>query len=553
MPLIQWRSGPTPVTISELADRGHRGEARDAVADQLAALEQRARRSARRRRRPRARACRCAASRRRRGRACAALTAADRRPSYFGRRGCGARGRGRRPDQRRRGRPAAGSPRGRPAPSAASDDQRGDEAAAVGALRGAPGENRGRRTKANPPRSAPRRPASRARRGGPRRRARRRTASRRRSTAIASEHGGAIVPRRPGAPANAPTAPARGRLPDRLRGRNPSAPQATEALSRGRARSRGRRAGSDRSRRPARVTPTPRRPRSGSTRPARPAPGRRSTGDAEADLAIVGGGFSGLWAALQAKERRPRPRRGPARGRPDRVGPRAAATAASSSSSLTHGIGNGLARFPEEMPTRSSASGSRTSRRPRETLERHGIDCDLEQRRRARRRASSRTRSAWLARGGRALRALRPRRRAPRPRRGPGRGRLADLPRRRLATARGAALVDPAQALLGPAARGRASSASGSTRARRSTALATTAAGRRARDADGGAVRARRRRCSRRAPSRRCCGAIRRYVVPVYDYVLVTEPLSAGAARRDRLARTARASATAPTSSTTTG
>ena len=46
--------------------------------------------------------------------------------------------------------------------------------------------------------------------------------------------------------------------------------------------------------------------------------------------------------------------------------------------------------------------------------------------------------------------------------------------------------------------------------------------------------------------------AIRHYVVPVYDYVLVTEPLSAAQLRRDRLASTARASATAATSSTTT-
>ena len=46
--------------------------------------------------------------------------------------------------------------------------------------------------------------------------------------------------------------------------------------------------------------------------------------------------------------------------------------------------------------------------------------------------------------------------------------------------------------------------------------------------------------------------AIRRYVVPVYDYVLVTEPLSALSATRSA-GSTARASATAATSSTTTG
>ena len=46
--------------------------------------------------------------------------------------------------------------------------------------------------------------------------------------------------------------------------------------------------------------------------------------------------------------------------------------------------------------------------------------------------------------------------------------------------------------------------------------------------------------------------AIRRLVAPVYDYVLVTEPLTAAAARRDRLGGAARGSPTAATASTTT-
>ena len=48
-------------------------------------------------------------------------------------------------------------------------------------------------------------------------------------------------------------------------------------------------------------------------------------------------------------------------------------------------------------------------------------------------------------------------------------------------------------------------------------------------------------------------GEIRRRVIPVWDYVLVTEPLSAEPQARDRLAQPARASATWPTASTTTG
>ena len=46
---------------------------------------------------------------------------------------------------------------------------------------------------------------------------------------------------------------------------------------------------------------------------------------------------------------------------------------------------------------------------------------------------------------------------------------------------------------------------------------------------------------------------LRLMTVPVYDYVLMTEPLTTDAAGVDRLGRPARASATPPTSSTTTG
>ena len=46
---------------------------------------------------------------------------------------------------------------------------------------------------------------------------------------------------------------------------------------------------------------------------------------------------------------------------------------------------------------------------------------------------------------------------------------------------------------------------------------------------------------------------LRPYVVPVYDYALMTEPLTRRAAGRDRLGAAGRASATPATSSTTTG
>src|SRR5690606_35470464 len=73
-------------------------------------------------------------------------------------------------------------------------------------------------------------------------------------------------------------------------------------------------------------------------------------GDTTCDLAVVGGGFTGLWTALLAKERDP--------GR-DVVllEANAVAWAASGrnggfvSSSLTHGLANGVDRWPDELGT----------------------------------------------------------------------------------------------------------------------------------------------------------------------------------------------------------
>jgi glycine/D-amino acid oxidase-like deaminating enzyme len=100
-------------------------------------------------------------------------------------------------------------------------------------------------------------------------------------------------------------------------------------------------------------------------------------GSTDADLCIVGGGFTGLWAALHAKAD------DPARdvvlleaetagfGASGRNGGFAVA-------SLTHGIGNGLARFAGEMETLERLS-LENYEGLKADLERHGIACDLEE------------------------------------------------------------------------------------------------------------------------------------------------------------------------------
>jgi len=109
---------------------------------------------------------------------------------------------------------------------------------------------------------------------------------------------------------------------------------------------------------------------------ARPDPEPALEGEERAALAVVGGGLSGLWAAVLAKEREPE--RDVVLLEATRI-----AEAASGrnggflSSSLTHGISNGMSRFPEEMPALERL-GLESFAQIVETLERHGIDCGLE-------------------------------------------------------------------------------------------------------------------------------------------------------------------------------
>ncbi|MFL5817321.1 MAG: NAD(P)/FAD-dependent oxidoreductase [Conexibacter sp.] len=101
------------------------------------------------------------------------------------------------------------------------------------------------------------------------------------------------------------------------------------------------------------------------------------SGAASADLCIVGGGFTGLWAALHAK------RADPAR---DVVLLEAATIAYGASgrnggfveSSLTHGLTNGLARFADEIETLERLADENFNGM-RDDVRAHGIDCGWEE------------------------------------------------------------------------------------------------------------------------------------------------------------------------------
>ncbi|GGU38374.1 NAD(P)/FAD-dependent oxidoreductase [Streptomyces daghestanicus] len=110
--------------------------------------------------------------------------------------------------------------------------------------------------------------------------------------------------------------------------------------------------------------------------PGRPRAESALTGAETCDLLVVGGGYSGLWTALLAKERDP--------GRDVvLVEGRETGWAASGrnggfcAASLTHGLANGLARWPGEIHTLEEL-GARNLDAIEEAVTRYSLDCDFE-------------------------------------------------------------------------------------------------------------------------------------------------------------------------------
>ena len=248
----------------------------------------------------------------------------------------------------------------------------------------------------------------------------------------------------------------------------------------------------------------------------RPAEAAPLEGSVEADLAIVGAGFTGLWAAVMAKEERPE----------REVVLLEASTAGWGASgrnggfvdaSLTHGLPNGAARFASELEALEEL-GRANLEELKADLARHRID------------------AAWQDTGMLSV-ATRPHEMRELERRPRSCAATAGRPRCSTATPCGRRwLRRPTWARSGSTPAWRSP-----TRERWRSACARGAGARGALvRADAGGGRDGRRRPAHPAGLVRAdrvllatgaypplVGAIRRLVAPVYDYVIVTEPLTA--------------------------
>jgi glycine/D-amino acid oxidase-like deaminating enzyme len=253
-----------------------------------------------------------------------------------------------------------------------------------------------------------------------------------------------------------------------------------------------------------------------------PEPGPPLEHDAEADLLVVGGGLTGVWAALLAREA------DPGRAVVLLEGERIAFGATGRNggfmdASLTHGIENGVSRWADEMPELERL-GRDNFAAIKEAIERHRIDARFEETGELAFATApyqveyipeiveTARRYGWRAE---ALTAEQARAEVDSP------------------TYHGAAYLPDGRGLVDPArlARGLADAArAAGVEIHERTAVARlerAGAGVRATTAGGRTVEARRAVLATSAfpPLVR---AIRRYVVPVYDYVLVSEPLDGG-------------------------
>jgi len=94
------------------------------------------------------------------------------------------------------------------------------------------------------------------------------------------------------------------------------------------------------------------------------------------DLLIVGAGFTGLWAAIQAKEDQPERDVAIIEANTVAIGA-SGRPAAILSTSVMHGMENAQSLFPDDMLALEDL-GKENMDAFKETIERHSIDCDLE-------------------------------------------------------------------------------------------------------------------------------------------------------------------------------
>ncbi|GMA85567.1 hypothetical protein GCM10025868_08170 [Angustibacter aerolatus] len=254
--------------------------------------------------------------------------------------------------------------------------------------------------------------------------------------------------------------------------------------------------------------------------PDRPAPRPALVGDVDVDLLVIGGGFTGLWAALLALEEQPGADVVLLEGH--RIG--WAATGRNGgfcAASLTHGLANGVERWPDEMPLLTRL-GQENLDAIEDAVRRYGIDCAFDRAGEARRRGRA-VAARRAARGPRGRDVARPAAPAARRRADPRPRRLPDVPRWPLRPGRRRD-PRPGPAGVGSGRRGRAAGGRlhEQTRVTGLLDLGDVVAVR----TTSGTVRARRVVLGTNvfpSPVRR----LRQYVVPVWDHVLVTEPLGA--------------------------